>query len=112
MRKEIRDVLQVGECYFHLGYYDRDLSVPFMETYFFIGKDLFPEVGFEAWFFQAAPQFLEGNAPMSLEECEQACVVAVPAAGLRDFVDWQGLIRELAENKALQEQGKFLSQRM
>ena len=111
MRKEITDILQVGKCYFHLGYYDKNLAFPFIETYFFLGKNLFPDVGFDAWFFQEAPHFLGSNTPMSLDACEQNGVIHVPSHGLQDFMDWQGLIDELVENKVLQDQGKFLSQR-
>ena len=86
--------------------------MPFIETYFFLGKNLFPDIGFDAWFFQGASQFLEGHTPKILDECAQIGVVAVPDDGLSDFVDWEGLVDELVENKALQDQGKFLSQRM
>lgn len=110
MRKPIDHLLEVGKNYFLLGYYDRDLSVPFVEAYFFLGKNLFPDDVGDYWFFQNAQPFLDGVTVSTEAECEQAGVIRVPTEGLADFVDWQGLIDELLENKRMQDQGKFLSQ--
>lgn len=109
-RENIAENLKVGDCYFHLGYYDRNLSIPFVDTYFFIGKNLFSEVDYDSWFFQSPPQFLEGRVANTLDNCEEAGIFVVPVDGLEDFVDWNGLISELSENNRLQGQGKCLSQ--
>ncbi|GGP24855.1 hypothetical protein GCM10010971_06740 [Silvimonas amylolytica] len=111
MRPDIVNRLQTGKACFLLSDHDRDLAVPFIETWFFHGKDLFHETGFEVWFFPEPSHFLDGYVAQNLEGCEPASVMSVPADGLPDFVDWQGLIDELAKNTSLQDQGKFLSQR-
>jgi len=110
MRNDVTGMLEIGKCYFHLGYHDRNLTVPFVTPYFFLGKDLFP--GMECWFFQGAPEFMEGQKPPEFaEDIDQVGIVAVPADGLTDFVDWSGLVAELSENKKLQDQGRFYSQK-
>lgn len=111
MRKLVIDVLEVGKTYFRLGYYDRNLSVPFLDTYVFVGKNLFKIGEVDHWFFQTAQLYLEGALASTLDECEEKGILGVPYESLDDLVDWDGLINELQENKRMQDQGKFLSQR-
>lgn len=111
MRKSIRNLLKVGKCYFRLGYYDRNLSVPFIESYFFLGPDLYPDAtGY--WFFQSAQEYLDGLPSNDEANCEGHGVIGLSDDDLEDIVDWDGLIEELSENKKMQDQGKFLSQRI
>jgi hypothetical protein len=111
MRKSLIDVLEVGTTYFRLGYYDRNLSVPFVETYVFVGINLFKIDEVDHWFFQSAQMYLGGLLASTLDECEEKGILAVPHEMLEDLVDWDGLINELQENKRMQDQGQFLSQR-
>jgi hypothetical protein len=97
--------------YFRLGYYDRNLSVPFIETLFFLGRGLF-EAADDGWFFQHAQNYLRQDSAGTIEECERAGVIVLCFDDLEDIVDWEGLISELTENKTMQDEGGFLSQRL
>jgi len=110
MKKPLAELLVVGKCYFRLGYYDRNLSIPFVEPFIFIGKDLYPDaIGY--WFFQSAQEFLDGVSATSVDECEKSGISGYCLEDLEGLVDWAGLIEELSGNKNIQDQGGFLSQR-
>lgn len=111
MRIPIVGLLKKDACYFRLGYYDRNLSVPFIETFFFLGKGMF-EAADDSWFFQHAQYYLERASANTIQECERAGIIELSSDDLEDIVDWDGLISELAENKRMQEEGRFLSQRL
>ena len=111
MRIPINDSLRKEVCYFRLGYYDRNLSIPFVEPLFFLGKGLF-ETGGDNCFFQHAQQYLEKVSAEMIEDCDRAGIIELSADDLEDIVDWNGLISELVENKRMQDEGKFLSQRL
>ena len=101
---------EIGKCYFHLGYYDKNLSTPFVEPFFFLGKDLFTEgAGFS--FFQGASAYLDGEKLNSLDDCEQKDVMLVGEDDLDTFVDWNGMLSELTENKKMQDQGLWFSEK-
>jgi hypothetical protein len=50
-----------GNCYFLVGYFDNSLCIPEIETYIFVGKNLFPEDagGKDAWYFQKPGTYLQ-----------------------------------------------------
>ncbi|KQZ43136.1 hypothetical protein [Duganella sp. Root1480D1] len=111
MRKSLKNQLEIGKCYFRLGYYDRNLTVPFMDSFFFIGRDLYLGTS-GIWFFQSAEAFLNGQ-PINLEaRPEDNGVIGLSEEELEDIVDWSGLIEEFVLNKKMQDEGKFLSQRV
>ena len=111
MRRPIVDSLRKDVVYFRLGYYDRNLSVPFIETLFFLGRGMF-EAADDGWFFQHAQNYLRHDSARIIEESERAGIVELSSDDLEDIVDWDGLISELAENKRMQDEGGFLSQRL
>ena len=98
----------IGKCYFHLGYYDRNLSIPFVEPFFFLGRDLFSE-GLGFFFFQGAVAYLDGEKLTSFDACDQKGVILVGEDDLDIFVEWSGLLSELNENKKMQDQGHWYS---
>ena len=102
--------LKENGCYFRLGYYDRNLSIPFIETLFFLGRGLFGTAS-DIYFFQNAQSYLEKAFACTLEECDLAGIIGLSFDDLGDIVDWDGLTNELSENKRLQDGGGFLSQR-
>ena len=47
-----RESLVVGNCYFSVGFYDRDLMLPMIDTLVYVGQD--PEHG-RIWLFKQRP---------------------------------------------------------
>lgn len=50
----------VGQCYFMIDYYDQGLSVPRLDTYIFVGKNVLPSDGHgdDFWYFQEPGSYL------------------------------------------------------
>lgn len=49
------DDLSVGNSYFLVGYFDDDLTIPDIETYIYIGKNVLPcdkDEDEDSWYFQ------------------------------------------------------------
>jgi hypothetical protein len=97
-----------GAMYFLIAYLDRELRIPRIETYFCVGRDATEKV----WYFQGAESFVERGA-LNVEQA----VDSDDCLGLRDedlgggLLTWDELVKELAENKALQDRGMTLAQR-
>jgi hypothetical protein len=97
-----------GAIYFLVAYLDRALRIPRIETYFCVVHDAAEKV----WYFQGAESFVEKGL-LSIEQAAGSddCL------GLRDedVVDaaltWDALVKELAENKAMQDRGMSFAQR-
>lgn len=98
-----------GQCYFMLGYCDRDLRIPDIETYICLGKNIFGPQSEDCWYFQEARSFVEDGRATSMSDPH---VMTITKEALSNFVDWRGLIEELTENKKMQDQGKTLAQRV
>jgi hypothetical protein len=110
MRRTITNSLKKEVCYFRLGYYDGNLSIPFIGTLFFLGQDIFGAAS-DVWFFQRAQCYLDEASADTIDECERAGIIELSSDDLEDIVDWEGLLSELAENNKMQDEGKFLFQR-
>ncbi len=89
-----------NQCYFLLGYYDRDFRFPYIQTFVYLGKNL-EAVGQEGvedrWYFQDPLSFLKrGGAPLS-DYSEDSGIMTATREALDGFVDRQELTRELQE---------------
>jgi hypothetical protein len=110
MTEEIK--FEPGQCYFMLGYCDRDLRIPDIETYIFLGRNVFGPQSEDLWYFQEARSFVEHGRVKTTSDPNYEHVMGIAKDALSSFVDWRGLIEELTENKKMQEQGKTLAQRV
>lgn len=102
---------KLGQCYFLLGYCDRDLRIPDIHTYLYLGCNIFGQQSEDCWYFQEAKSFVECGPVTSRSDAGWEQVMEVTKDGLSNFFDWWGLTSELTENKRLQEQGKTLAQK-
>ena len=60
---------EIGQCYFLVGYHDRNFKLPFIDSYTFIGRgDRAPSAG-DFWYFQNAQSFSERG---QLSPCDVA----------------------------------------
>lgn len=90
------ETLHRGQPVFLLGYHDRDMSLPFVEPYVFLGVQNASEDSRARWYFQRADSFL-ANPVTDLGTAEGDDLLTVGREGLATFVDWVGLVAELAE---------------
>lgn len=91
------DSLTPGQPVFLLGYHDREMRLPFLEAYVFLGVRTQDEVQSERWCFQQAEAYL--RSPIESIEAAQSRegVLYADKEGLGTMVDWIGLVAELAE---------------
>ena len=96
---------QRGQIYFLVAYLDRALRIPDISTYACIGKRE------NDWYFQEAASY-EKDGLMALSEAPghpgSLCISDKDVSGI---LDWDGLIAELSDNKAMQDKGKSLAER-
>jgi hypothetical protein len=94
---------QKGQCYFLLGYYDRQFRFPYIQTFVYIGKNL-ESAGRtqleDRWYFQSPQFFLERGATPLQDFSEDSGIMTATQEALDGFVDSQGLISELTERAA------------
>lgn len=98
-----------GQSYFMLSYFDRALRLPNIFTCVYVGKNLFDEDASAektSYYFQSAESFVRkglfrASASQSLEG-----ITVVPSDSLHMIYDWDGLARELSENKRMQDRGE------
>jgi hypothetical protein len=109
MSDEIK--FEPGQCYFLLGYCDRELRIPDIETYIYLGRNVFGPQSEDCWYFQEARSFVEHGLVTTTSDANFEHVMTITKEALSNFVDWSTLIAELTENKKLQEQGKSLAQK-
>jgi hypothetical protein len=97
-----------GAIYFLVAYLDRALRIPKIETYFCVGRD----AAEKAWYFQQAESFVK-NGPRSIADApgDPDCLRLDDEHVDDGLLDWDGLVKELADNKAIQDQGRSLSER-
>jgi hypothetical protein len=90
--------MYLGEPVFLLGYRDRQLMMPFVEPYVFIGVYSTSEATSKRWYFQGASDYL--SAPISvarLPEARQEGLLGLTREGLETMARWDDLVAELAE---------------
>ena len=105
------DELALEQTYFMLGYYDRALRIPFVQTYIYLGLNILGKTDADYWFFQEAGSFVSAGSAVHRTAGVDEDIISVTEDGLSNFVSWSGLIAELSENKAMQESGRSLSEK-
>lgn len=84
-----------GRTYFMLGFYDRALSIPMIQTYIFVKKKKRSEMGKEGqdiWYFEQ-PKTEPG--PEDSRDNTKSLLLQVDEKTIHDFLDLDGLIGEL-----------------
>lgn len=89
------EMMQLGQPAFLLGYHDRAMKFPFLQAYVFIGVERHTGMS-GRWYFQQAEAYLQ-NPITNLANANGDEVLSVDQEGLATFVDWIGLVAELAE---------------
>lgn len=105
------DELAVEQTYFLLGYYDRELRIPFIQTYIYLGMNIFGKSDENFWFFQEAGSFVSSGSAIHRREEGDDDLMSVSSDGLSNFVSWSGLIAELNENLSMLTKGRSLSEK-
>lgn len=98
--------LNPGQPVFLLGYHDREMRLPFVEAYVYLGSVQNQEDELSSWFFQRAEAFLK-NPIVNFQKNHSDDLLVVDRDGLCTFVDWEGLVAELSERKMIYETGSF-----
>jgi hypothetical protein len=85
-----------GRCYFIVSYADEDLRFPLIETYVYVGIDIYPHgSGNKLWYFKQPDAFVKsGN---SAEESERNDFVCLDEATLGLVSDIPDLVGKLTE---------------
>jgi hypothetical protein len=93
-----RPELKIGRPYFLLGFYDRELSIPFVQTLIYLGVDLEPKSPEDEalWYFQEAEFFRRGSIPADEMDAQQG-IRRFPREALAAIVDLNEAARELQE---------------
>ena len=84
-----------GNCYFGLGYLDRELLLPTIETLVYVGQEVDSDTGVSLWKFQY-PQF-ERDPPEPDAGRNSPEFLVVPEEQLPSVLDLPGLILRLQE---------------
>jgi hypothetical protein len=96
---------QPGNVYFLVAYLDKDLRIPHISTYLCVGK------GDRAWYFQEAMS-VQQHGLLNIEDAvghpDCLCIDEVNLSGM---LDWDALVAELSDNKAMQDRGKSFAER-
>jgi hypothetical protein len=87
--------VSVGACYFLLGFYDQKLKFPYIQSFIFLGKNLFPPIGDELWYFQQPDYFAE-NFAIEYDSLENSGVITIGVDGIDAVSDINGLIEALS----------------
>jgi hypothetical protein len=96
------DSLRIGQCYFLIAYCDPHFLVPKIRTLIFQGKEETLERG-PVWTF-ATPRSTEIPGRIEIDADD---VLNAPTELLSSILDWDGLVRELTENKRAQDRGEI-----
>jgi hypothetical protein len=98
--------LIVGKAYFVQGYFDREGRIPLIDTYIYIGKNLFAEkksLQSDEWFFQDPESFLKNGSFTTMSKEKKAKIkpdiYCVNKKALFSFYDIYGLIEKLSKLK-------------
>lgn len=92
--------LRAGDPAFLVGYHDRNLTLPFVEPYVFLGRATDP-AGAVRFYFQAADDYVSEPAREPWSESEKtADMLVADEEMLSTMVDWDGLAIEIQERLA------------
>jgi hypothetical protein len=88
------ETLIPGNCYFSVGYYDKDLLLPMVDTLVFVGQETGQEEG-RLWLFK------EPESPPNPDEQDEAPelppLIAFSDRQLHEVVDFNGLMQRFRE---------------
>jgi len=84
------DILVAGNCYFSVGFYDRDLLLPRIDTLLYVGQEDYPEHG-RMWLFKEPDAPTQADEPGPPQEPEP--LIAFSDQQLFEILDFPGLIR-------------------
>lgn len=87
------ETLVAGNCYFSVGFYDRDLLLPMIDTLVYVGQEDDSENG-RMWLFK---QPESASAPDEVGSPEPPTMVAFSDSQLHEIVDFDGLVERLRE---------------
>ncbi len=92
--------LKIGQCYFFVGFYDRQLRYPHIRTMFHLGRNIFDEKSTsDKWYFQEAETYLSKRIPRTESEAEDLGVLAIGIDGLPLIETLDSLIEKLNDVK-------------
>lgn len=93
----VRD-LKIDEVYFFVSYHDRNLLIPEIKTYLYLGIDLIPdEAKSPSYYFQEADKYIELGKWDNNLDAENYGLVVVREDILDNIFDYAGLQNELDE---------------
>ena len=88
------ETLVAGNCYFSVGFYDRDLVLPMIDTLVYVGQEDDPEDGRMRLFKQQKSSSASDEVTPS---SEPPTTVAFSDSQLHEIVDFDGLVERLRE---------------
>jgi hypothetical protein len=95
------EFMRPGEPVFLLGYRDRQLRMPFVEPYVFVGVHSTSEASSARWYFQRADAYLSAPVTVaSLADADEDDLLALSQEGLETMARWEDLVAELTERLA------------
>lgn len=92
--------LKVGQCYFMVSYLDNSMRIPEIETYIYVGKNLYPEDGNNGrnfWYFQNPETYLKTGAFNEQPPGDHGVLRAMENILEAMCNDFDGLINTLSE---------------
>lgn len=100
--------LKVGTCYFLVTYSDHKLQIPKIDSLIYVGKNLLDSrTGNDIWYFQDAESYLTNGSfnVSNNKDPNRRVIVADDEESLDIYLDLDGLIEELMENKKIADNG-------
>ena len=85
----------IGQCYFLVGYHDRNFKLLFIDTYIFIGHGDDGGSSSDYWYFQSAQSFAERGQMNPHDEADEGHIILMRKDNLDGITDWSGLMAEL-----------------
>lgn len=89
-----------GRCYFLLSYYNDDMSIPDIESYIYVGKNVMPsdkKTKEEWWYFQSPETYLKLGSFFLSDDERDLGVLRTNSNTLELFCDLEGLIQKLSD---------------
>ena len=86
----------VGEVYFRIKYAELEQRYPLIDSFVFVGKNLPDEGQEDTWYFQFADSYGKYGSVVGTSGGDRR-VACVAANELKEMLDAQGLMDELAE---------------
>ncbi len=90
--------LKIEKCYFMVDFYDKDLSVPNIETYIYIGKNIYGNQDNEkdSWYFQEPDIFFDKGTSHEQDNSLENGIIFIEQDMLEFVYDINGVISELS----------------